>query len=308
MTRGLNEPEAAGAPPRDHFVGVDIGPAIIRAGVFSSSLRLVGKTKFSTKVERGATSVIERVAKCVAYAADECDLPMERIQSVGVGSPGQVNAVTGLVEQAPDLGWGRVPLGCELERRLALPVFAANIHRLGSLGIYHQEAKAAPERFAALFIGPQITGGLIVRGEMVDLAETSSGHPLEAPAGNVFATLGQAEFRHYRSRDFRKALRKGNQVVTAFIREMAVRCGQIAAELALEFSPAVIAVGGGVLDEMREEILRITEATARTQLKGAVNFTLLPSMLGDLAGMTGAAVHAAQCRAKFATAPDPVAV
>src|SRR5258705_9966801 len=69
---------------RDHFVGVEVGPAIIRAGVFSESFRLVGKTKFSTKLERGPMSVIERVPRCIHYAAAERDLPLYRIQSVGV--------------------------------------------------------------------------------------------------------------------------------------------------------------------------------------------------------------------------------
>jgi len=77
MTRQSEVWEAIADPRRrDHFVGVELGPAIIRAGVFSESLKLIGKTKFSTKLERGPMSVIERVAKCIHYAADECDLPV----------------------------------------------------------------------------------------------------------------------------------------------------------------------------------------------------------------------------------------
>lgn len=286
----------AGPRRRDHFVGVEVGPAIIRAGVFTESFRLVGKTKFSTKIERGSRSVIERVAKCILYAADECDLPMDRIQSLGVGVPGSVEGDTGLVKLAPDLGWNdALPLGCELERRLSLPVFIGNVHNLGTLGIYHQEAKAAPGRFAALFVGPQICGGLILDGEVQELP-LLQGHPplCEAPALNVFSTLPHAAFRHFRGRDFRKAIRKGNQAAVEFIREIATRTGQIAAQLVGQFAPEVIALGGSVLDEMREEILRITESTARAQLQGEANLIFLPSSLGDLAGLTGAAVWAAR--------------
>ena len=293
---------------RDHFVGVEVGPAIIRAGVFTESLRLVGKTKFSTKLERGPKSVIERVAKCILYAADECDLPVNRIQSVGVGVPGSVDSEAGLVEFAPDLGWKKVALACELERRLSLPAFTANVHNLGTLGIYHQEAKAAPGRFAALFLGPQIGGGLILDGEVHDLSGLPVRPPLfEAPALNVFSTLSQAEFRHFRSRDFRKAIRKGNSAAAEFIGEIATRTGQIAAQLVEQFAPEVIALGGGLLDEMREEILRITESTARAQLRGEANVIFLPSLLGDLAGITGAAVWAAQRGTMVAGVPSSVA-
>lgn len=305
LTRMKHEPasrEAAAEPlRRDHFVGVEIGRAIIRAGVFSESLRLIGKSKLSTKLERGPQSVIDRVAKCVHYAADECNLPMSRIQSVGVGVPGKVESETGRVELAPELEWKELPLGCELERRISLPSFIGNIHNLGALGIYHQEAKAAPGRFAALFLGPQIGGGVILDGELYDLSGLPARPPLfEAPALNVFSTLPQAEFRHFRGRDFRKALRKGNQAAAEFVREMAARTGQIAALLIEQFAPEVIAIGGGVLDEMREEILRITEATTRAQLQNEAKVIFLPSLLGDLAGITGAAVWAAHHAARRA--------
>lgn len=309
MTHASAVREAFADPQRrDHFVGVEVGPSIIRAGVFSESLRLLGKTKFSTKLERGSKSVIERVAKCILYAADECDLQLDRIQSVGVGVPGSVESDTGLVELAPDLGWKGVPLASELERRLLLPAFTANIYNLGTLGIYHHEAKAAPGRFAALFLGPQIGGGLILDGEVHDLSGLPVRPPLfEAPALNVFSTLPQAEFRHFRSRDFRKAIRKGNQAAVEFIREIATRTGQIAAQLVEQFAPEVIALGGGVLDEMKEEILRITETSARHQLGDEARVMILPSLLGDLAGITGAAVWAAQRGTMLAGVPSPVA-
>jgi glucokinase len=308
MTRPFAVQEVTAGPRRrEHFVGVEIGPAIIRAGVYSESLRLVGKTKFSTKLERGPKAVIERVAKCILYAADECDLPLDRIQSIGVGVPGSVGSDTGLVELSPELGWKAVPLACELERRLSLPVFSANIHNLGTLGIYHHEARSAAGRFAALFLGPQIGGGLILDGELSDLSGLPVRPPLfEAPELNVFSTLPQAEFRHFRSRDFRKAIRKGNQAAVEFIREIATRTGQIAAQLVEQFAPEVIALGGGVLDEMKEEILRITETTARQQLGDEASVVFLPSLLGDLAGITGAAVWAAQRGTMLAGAPSPV--
>ncbi len=291
----LKELVPSGRKP-DHFVGVEVGPAIIRAGVFSESLRLIGKTKFSTKLERGPQAVIDRVAKCVHYAADECDLPMDRIQAVGVGLPGSVDAESGRVDMAPDLGWESILLADELRARLAIPSFADNVHRLGTLGIYLHEAKGSPARFAALFLGPQIGGGLIIDGEPFDFSK-SPVHPqlLEAPAFNVFSTLPRAEFRHFRSRDFRTALRRGNQAAAGFLREIATRTGQIAAQLITQFAPEIIVLGGGVIDEMKEEIMRIAEATAREELGiAADSTTFLPSLLGDLAGITGAASWAAR--------------
>jgi predicted NBD/HSP70 family sugar kinase len=146
---------------------------------------------------------------------------------------------------------------------------------------------------------------MILDGELHDLSTLPACPPLfEAPALNVFSTLPRAEFRHFRSRDFRKAIRKGNQAAAEFIREIATRTGQIAAQLVEQFTPEIIALGGGVLDEMREEILRIAASTARARLGAEADVVFLPSLLGDLAGITGAAVLAAQRGARQASVPS----
>ena len=59
---------------RTHLVGVDLGGTKILAGVFDAKLEPLGSTKLTTKAQRGAEAVIERIARCVLDAIDECDL------------------------------------------------------------------------------------------------------------------------------------------------------------------------------------------------------------------------------------------
>ena len=58
----------------DLFVGVDLGGTKILAGLFDSALNCLGRAKVSTKSNRGPDEVIERIARCVRDAVDECDL------------------------------------------------------------------------------------------------------------------------------------------------------------------------------------------------------------------------------------------
>jgi len=282
---------------RDHLIGVEVSPAIIRAGVFSPALHLVGKTKFSTKVERGPEAVIERIAKCIRYAADECDLPLDRIAAIGVGVPGRLDESAGLVAELPELAWEDVPLGVELEKRLSLPVFIGQAFNFGTLGIFSQEAKCGPRSFIALFLGPVIGGGVLRDGQFENLNGLADGGlTFEAPERNIFTSLQHSEFHDFRSRDFRKALRRGNDAVRQFVQQIATESGRIAAQLAMRYSPETIAFGGGMLDEMKNEIMRIAEESFRKtmNLREANMPAFLPSTLGDLAAVTGAATWAAQ--------------
>ena len=52
----------------EYVVGVDFGGTKILAGVYDTSLECYGNAKISTKAQRGAESVIERIARCVQDA------------------------------------------------------------------------------------------------------------------------------------------------------------------------------------------------------------------------------------------------
>src|SRR5258706_15492456 len=103
---------------RNHLVGVDLGGTKILAGVFDTKLQPLGATKLSTKSQRGPEAVIERVARCVLDAIDECDLTTKQIRAIGIGAPGAVDPEHGEVVFAPNLEWKDVPLVKELEKRL----------------------------------------------------------------------------------------------------------------------------------------------------------------------------------------------
>ena len=78
-------PEANGKP--NYVIGVDLGGTKIQAGVFDGRLSLAGRAKFSTKAQRGPAAVIDRIARCVKDAVDECDLDFKCVRAVGVGAP-----------------------------------------------------------------------------------------------------------------------------------------------------------------------------------------------------------------------------
>ena len=81
----------AEATKSEYLIGVDFGGTKILSGVFDSSLNCLGRTKVSTKADRGQKEVIERIARCVQDAVDECDLSMKQVRGVGLGAPGAVN-------------------------------------------------------------------------------------------------------------------------------------------------------------------------------------------------------------------------
>lgn len=316
---------------QDYVVGVDLGGTKILAGVFTASLKLLGVAKLSTKANRGPAAVMDRIARCVQDAVDECDLDLRQVRGVGVGAPGSIDPEVGKVIFSPNLpGWENIALKKELEKRLETPTFVENDCNVCTLGVYEGELSAKPKHMIGIFVGTGIGGGLILDGKLFsgyNLTAGEVGHMVlevngpKCGCGNkgCFEALASrtAIFRRIqtavkegqktlltdmlgpnledlRSGDLRKAIRRGDKFVEKVVEEAAEYIGIAVGNLINIINPEVIVLGGGVLDALEDEMMAIIVETAKDYaMPGtAKGIEIVASKLGDEAGITGGAVLA----------------
>lgn len=318
------------ADSKDHFIGVDLGGTKILAGVFDNSLELIGTAKVSTKPERGATAVIERIDRCVRDVVDECDLSLKQIKGIGIGAPGAVDPESGKVLRAVNLGWEDVPLVKELQKKLDLPVFLSNDCSICTLGVYERELKSKPRTLAGIFIGTGIGGGLIVNGSLFDGFNHMAGEighmviDVNGPkcsCGNkgcfetfasrsaIFRKIQAAikdgqktlltemlgdDLKDLRSGDLRKAIKRGDKFVEKIVEEAADYTGIAVANLINILNPEVVVLGGGIIEALENEMMPIIIKRAKESvlLGKLMGIEILASKVGDNAGITGGAVLA----------------
>jgi glucokinase len=315
---------------KEYFVGVDLGGTKIQAGVFDAQLKCVGQARVSTKAQRGSDKVIERVVRCVQDAVDECDLSLKQVRAVGIGAPGAVNPETGRVIFAPNLDWKDVPLEKDLAKQLDLPVFVENDCNVCTLGVHQVELKGKPKHMIGIFIGTGIGGGLILDGQLYSGFNRTAGEIghmvlevggpkcgcgnkgcFEALAGRaaIFRKIQLAvkegqktlltdmlgpDLEDLRSGDLRKAIKRGDKFVERIIEEAAEYTGIAVANLINIFNPEVVVLGGGMLQQLAEDMMAIVVETAMDYAMDgtAKGIEIVASDLGDDAGVTGAAVLA----------------
>jgi glucokinase len=313
-----------------HVVGVDVGGTKIYAGVFDAGMECIGTARLSTKSDRGAEAVVERIGRCVRDAIDECDLSLAHVRGIGAGAPGAVDPEGGRVIFAPNLDWKDVLLKKALEKDLGVPVFVENDCNICALGVYEMELKSKPQHVAGIFIGTGIGGGLIINGEMyAGFNKTAGevGHMVilaggpKCSCGNngcfealasrtaIFRQIKQAveegqktvltemlgpKLEDLRSGDLRKAIRRGDKFVSRIIEQAAEYTGIAVANLINLLNPEVIVLGGGVIEALEDEMMGIiTETATKRALAGtAKGIEIVASKLGDEAGIVGGAVLA----------------
>jgi glucokinase len=161
-------------------IGVDLGGTRIRAGVVESDGRLVARTETLSDPRRGAAAVLDTLRQTITQLA----APLDRLTAIGVACAGQIQAATGVVVQAPNLGWTNVPLAGELRGALRVPVIVENDVRAAAWGEFAAGAGAADGSLVAVFVGTGLGSGAVLDGR------------LWRGAGNAAGEIGHTQVVH----------------------------------------------------------------------------------------------------------------
>ncbi len=147
--------------------GIDLGGTKIQAVVVDGKWNVVGQCRRPTPTEGGPKDVAEEMSDALREAALDAGVRPSELTSAGVGSPGDVNTVTGAVSQARNLpGWdGTFKLGGWLSKSLGTPVYVGN-----DVGVATDaEAKLGAGRhyksLIGVFWGTGVGGGIVLNGE-----------------------------------------------------------------------------------------------------------------------------------------------
>ncbi len=148
-----------------YVVGVDLGGTQIRTGLVTPQGRVVRREATQTPRKGGPDAVIERIVQQVlAVMGPERD----KVQGIGVASPGPVDPYSGTVRFAPNLpGWKDVPLRDRLAARLHLPVRVGNDANLAALAEHHFGAGRGIADLIYITVSTGIGGGIIVGGRLL---------------------------------------------------------------------------------------------------------------------------------------------
>ena len=98
-------------------LGIDLGGTNIVAGVVDENYSVVAKSNIKTLAPRPAQEIADDMAKVAFEAIKRSGVTIDDISGFGIGTPGSVEAKTGKVIYANNLGFNNVPLADMMEER-----------------------------------------------------------------------------------------------------------------------------------------------------------------------------------------------
>jgi glucokinase len=302
--------------------GVDIGGTKIAVGIVDPKGKLVDQRRKSTPV-RDPDAVQQVIVELIDSFSEY------KIEAVGIGVAGLVDAARSRVIFAPNLGWVEEPLKQQIERAVGVPVVIENDANAAAWGEYRFGAGKGKNDLIMVTVGTGIGGGIIMDGRVARGAngvaaeighlrlvpdgrvcgcgrhgcweQYASGNALvrtarglaseRRPEASVLLGLGDGTPEGVQGPHVTEAAERGDPVAIEAFEIIGAWLARGMVEVATLFDPAAFVIGGGVV-EAGDLLLAPTKREYAAQLVARSQrpmTDIFPASLGNLAGMVGAA-------------------
>jgi glucokinase len=293
------------------IIAIDLGGTNLKCALLGSDLKIKATSSFNTKSFDNKYKLIRGIINSINSFILSQRLEPSAILGVGIGAPGPVDTLKGVVHFLPNIpGWKEVKLKRILEKETGLAVFIDNDAKLMALAEHAAGAARKYRNVLCLTLGTGVGGGLIINNSLYRGADNAAGEAGHLPLNEKGPLCGcgsrgclEAYIGNQRIiRDARKLFGPGITLerVSALARKnnpKAVKLwSQVGSRLGLALSGIVnllnldlVVIGGGVseagsllFEVIRQKILR---RAMRVQAK---RVRIVKAKLGTAAGVIGA--------------------
>ncbi len=164
------------------IIAIDLGGTNFKCALLDNRLKIKARSSFSTKSFDNQYKLIQGIADSVDSLILNQRLSRSAILGVGIGVPGPVDTLKGIVHFLPNIpGWKEVKLKKILEQKTKLPVFIDNDAKLMTLAEHQAGAAKYYKNVLCLTLGTGVGGGLIINDLLYRGADNAAGEAGHLP-------------------------------------------------------------------------------------------------------------------------------
>ncbi|MDX2039379.1 MAG: ROK family protein [Isosphaeraceae bacterium] len=321
----------SGVNSKRTVVGVDLGGTKILTGIVDGENRILGRAKRDTPAKEGGAAILSAIVGSIDDALAAAGLDRDAVGAVGIGSPGPLDPVTGVIAFSANMNVRNFALGPDLSAALGgKPVLLQNDVRVGGYGEYRLGAGRGYRNLLAAFVGTGIGGCVIVDGRIVQGSTGNAGelgHMIvraggpkcgcgnrgcmeslasrtaiarriakAAKRGMPSVLLGKVEKKSGRlkSKDLAAAFLERDPVTLREVHRAAHYLGLGLGSLVNVLGPEIVIIGGGVTSALGAPWIELIRTSARRQIlvDPLGSIKIEASSLGDDSGLLGASLLA----------------
>ncbi|MGD2120986.1 MAG: ROK family protein [Gemmatimonadota bacterium] len=313
------------------ILGLDIGGTNVVVGLVPmEGGEPRGLRRLPTRSEDGGQEVVRRAVAAAEDSMAEV-LAAEggrrtQVAGIGIGAPGPLHRKTGILLEAPNLGWKDFPLQQLVSDQLGLPATLDNDANCATYGEWWMGAGRGSSILVGLTLGTGIGGGLVLNGEIHHGASDVAGEfghttidstgrkckcgnygcleayasgpniaaraaeGIEAGAESIMTDLVGGELGKITAATVYEGVVLGDSYAREVMNETAKFLGVGVANLINALNPDAVVIAGGVTRAGDHLFIPLKKEVRKRAFRSAVEACrILPAALPETAGVIGAA-------------------
>ena len=314
---------------KDKYIGIDLGGTKILTAVADDNGEIIARVKLATETELGQERIKKNIFKSIYKVLEKTDIKIEKIKSIGIGSPGPLNVEKGIIYESANLPIKNMEIVELIEEETGVNTYLQNDANTAALGEKVFGAGKEADDLLYITISTGVGGGIIINGKIyyghtgnageighmtVDptgpkcgcgnygcLESFSSGTAIKNMAKKAIendeSTLIKklAKDQKLSAKLVAKAAAKGDQKALDIFAKAGYYLGIGIANLVNIFNPEMIILGGGVLKAKEYFLDRAKEEFKKRALKAPADIVKIKeAVLEDEIGVKGAIALAMQ--------------
>jgi predicted NBD/HSP70 family sugar kinase len=151
-----------------HVIGVNFNLNRIEIVIINFKAEIKASVTISTgRAYYSPEEIIEYIIRGIQTCLQKLNFSNDQVAGVGVGIPGPVDAVSGIIRFLPNYDWKKVPFRKMLGDKIDHPVFIDNNANTIAIAEYWYGNGKGVDNFITITLGNGVGAGIILNGELI---------------------------------------------------------------------------------------------------------------------------------------------
>ncbi|KXS49218.1 MAG: glucokinase [Halanaerobium sp. 4-GBenrich] len=151
---------------KEYYLGLDLGGTKILTGLADTQGNIITRSRKETEANLGEDKIIANMIETIETVIEKAGVKKEEVKTLGIGSPGPLDAQKGIIIENSNLPWKNVALVERMESALGIKTILKNDANAAALGEKWFGAGRTVDNMVYLTISTGIGGGAVINKEL----------------------------------------------------------------------------------------------------------------------------------------------
>ena len=149
-------------------IGIDLGGTRVKMGVVDEDYSIIKSMSIDTEASKDASYVVDKMIKATKELIKEAGINEKDVKGIGIGSPGAIDRVNGIVLYSNNFNWYNVEIVKSFKEAFNCEVKLDNDATCATIGEYKAGIKEKYKNMILLTLGTGVGSGIYIDGKYYD--------------------------------------------------------------------------------------------------------------------------------------------